>query len=167
ERDRLEVGAAVARGNETQAADLGGDVIGALHIARHARFAALHRIVREDVQAGHEVGRRDGGGGFRRRVFQGQVVSRLRRRGSRGEQQRGYERGEAVHGQPPHLGFAVTVKIPPSLRPLTPGLYISSACAGGRTNTPGVVARATYVVVYVPGHSVVATNTTRSARSSR
>jgi hypothetical protein len=31
---------------------------------------------------------------------------------------------------------------PPSLRPFTPGLYISSACAGGRTNLPAVVARA-------------------------
>src|SRR5437867_7115078 len=66
-----------------------------------------------------------------------------------------------------HRAFGVTVKMPPSLRPLTPGLYISSACVGGRTNTPGVVARATYVVVYVPGHSVVATNTTRSSRNSR
>src|SRR5882724_1605267 len=43
-------------------------------------------------------------------------------------------------------GFrSVTVKTPPSLRPCTAGLYISSACAGGRTNVPGVVARATYV----------------------
>jgi len=42
-----------------------------------------------------------------------------------------------------HGPFAVTVKTPPSLRPFTPGLYISSACTGGRTNTPGVVARAT------------------------
>jgi hypothetical protein len=54
-------------------------------------------------------------------------------------------------------GFAVTVNTPPSLRPFTAGLYISSACTGGRTNTPGVVARATYDIVYVPGHSVVAT----------
>src|SRR5258705_11347294 len=45
-------------------------------------------------------------------------------------------------------GFrSVTVKTPPSLRPCTAGLYISSACAGGRTNVPGVVARATYVAV--------------------
>lgn len=36
-----------------------------------------------------------------------------------------------------------TVNTPPSLRPYTAGLYISSACAGGRMNTPGVVARAT------------------------
>src|SRR5262249_1724123 len=40
-----------------------------------------------------------------------------------------------------HLG--VTVKIPPSDRPWMAGLYISLAVAGGRTNTPGVVARAT------------------------
>lgn len=32
---------------------------------------------------------------------------------------------------------------PPSLLPCTAGLYISSACAGGRTNVPEVVARAT------------------------
>ena len=38
---------------------------------------------------------------------------------------------------------ATTVKLPPSLRPYTAGLYISSACAGGRTKVPGVVARAT------------------------
>ena len=37
-----------------------------------------------------------------------------------------------------------TVKSPPSLRPRTAGLYISSAWAGGRTKTPAVVARATY-----------------------
>ena len=42
-----------------------------------------------------------------------------------------------------HRDFTVTVNTPPSLRPWTAGLYISSACAGGRTNTPGVVARAT------------------------
>jgi hypothetical protein len=42
-----------------------------------------------------------------------------------------------------HGPFAVTVNTPPSLRPFTPGLYISSACTGGRMNTPGVVARAT------------------------
>lgn len=41
--------------------------------------------------------------------------------------------------------LASTVNRPPSLRPLTAGLYISSAYAGGRTNTPGVVARAMYV----------------------
>jgi hypothetical protein len=39
--------------------------------------------------------------------------------------------------------LAVTTNLPPSLRPCTPGLYISSACAGGRTNVPRVVARAT------------------------
>ena len=37
-----------------------------------------------------------------------------------------------------------TVKRPPSLRPRTAGLYISSAWVGGRTKTPAVVARATY-----------------------
>jgi len=42
-----------------------------------------------------------------------------------------------------HRDFTVMVNTPPSLRPWTAGLYISSACAGGRTNTPGVVARAT------------------------
>ena len=36
---------------------------------------------------------------------------------------------------PPLLG--VTTNVPPSLRPLTPGLYISSACAGGLRNVPG------------------------------
>src|SRR5712692_614258 len=46
-----------------------------------------------------------------------------------------------------HRDLAVTLKTPPSLRPWTAGLYISSACAGGRTNTPGVVARATYVAL--------------------
>src|SRR5438094_278116 len=54
-----------------------------------------------------------------------------------------------------HRDFTVTVNTPPSLRPWTAGLYISSACAGGRTNTPGVVARATYVALYVPGQSTV------------
>ena len=46
-----------------------------------------------------------------------------------------------------HGARAVTVKTPPSLRPCTAGLYISSAWAGGRMNVPGVVARATYVAV--------------------
>lgn len=36
----------------------------------------------------------------------------------------------------------VTVNTPPSLRPCTAGLYISSAWAGGRMKMPGVVARA-------------------------
>jgi hypothetical protein len=40
-------------------------------------------------------------------------------------------------------GFAVTVNHPPSLRPRTAGLYISSAYAGGLTKLPAVVARAT------------------------
>src|SRR5690348_4204379 len=57
------------------------------------------------------------------------------------------ERRRAEPPDPAPHGFAVTVKTPPSLRPCTAGLYISSACAGGRTNTPGVVARATYVAV--------------------
>ena len=42
-----------------------------------------------------------------------------------------------------HCCFATTVNVPPSLRPRTPGLYISSACAGGLMKVPGVVARAT------------------------
>ena len=50
----------------------------------------------------------------------------------------------------------VTTNVPPSLRPFTPGLYISSVCAGGLMNVPGVVARARYVAVYVPGQSSVA-----------
>src|SRR4051812_38898896 len=66
-----------------------------------------------------------------------------------------------------HGPFGVTTNVPPSLRPFTAGLYISSACAGGRTNVPGVVARATYVAVYVPGHSTFAEYTTRSSRISR
>ena len=41
---------------------------------------------------------------------------------------------------------------PPSLRPCTAGLYISSACAGGRTKTPGVVARATYDAILCMYH---------------
>ncbi len=36
------------------------------------------------------------------------------------------------------------------------GLYISSACVCGWRNVPGVVARARYVAVYVPGQSTVA-----------
>src|ERR1051325_10234650 len=52
------------------------------------------------------------------------------------------ERGEK-HPPPGHRPLAFTVKTPPSLRPYTAGLNISSAYAGGRTNTPGVVARAT------------------------
>ena len=42
----------------------------------------------------------------------------------------------------PRNGAFPKVKTPPSVRPNTAGLYISSACAGGRTKTPGVVARA-------------------------
>ena len=54
------------------------------------------------------------------------------------------ERDEKPPRDPSHRGGrSVTVKVPPSLRPCTAGLYISSACAGGRTKTPGVVARAT------------------------
>src|SRR5687767_14170388 len=64
-------------------------------------------------------------------------------------------------------GLAVTTNVPPSLRPFTAGLYISSAYAGGLTNVPCVVARATYVAVYVPGQSTVAEYTTRSSRISR
>jgi len=48
----------------------------------------------------------------------------------------------ARHQCVPFVASGVTVNTPPSLRPLTDGLYISSACAGGRMNTPGVVARA-------------------------
>ena len=44
---------------------------------------------------------------------------------------------------PVPIHFGVTTKTPPSLRPFTAGLYISSACTGGRMNVPGVVARAT------------------------
>jgi hypothetical protein len=51
----------------------------------------------------------------------------------------------ARHGPLPLRG--VTMNVPPSLRPFTAGLYISSACAGGRMNVPGVVARAMYVAV--------------------
>jgi hypothetical protein len=36
----------------------------------------------------------------------------------------------------------LTLNLPPSLRPWSAGLYISSANAGGRTNVPAVVARA-------------------------
>ena len=36
----------------------------------------------------------------------------------------------------------ITLSVPP--RPKVSGWYISSAFAGGTTNTPGVVARATY-----------------------
>src|SRR5213079_1800672 len=67
---------------------------------------------------------------------------------------------------PAHGTRGVTVNTPPSLRPCTAGLYISSACAGGRMNVPGVVARATYVALYRPVQSTVATYTTRSSRSS-
>ncbi len=41
-----------------------------------------------------------------------------------------------------HGPDARTVNTPPSLSPNTAGLYISSACAGGRMKLPGVVARA-------------------------
>ena len=44
-----------------------------------------------------------------------------------------------------HCGFSystITQSLP--LRPKTSGEYISSALAGGTTNVPGVVARATY-----------------------
>lgn len=44
---------------------------------------------------------------------------------------------------PSHGDLAFTVNTPPSVRPYTAGLYISSANTGGRTKTPGVVARAT------------------------
>src|SRR5512140_2782917 len=61
-------------------------------------------------------------------------------------------------------GFpATTVKVPPPLRPCTPGLYISSACAAGMANVPAVVARARYDVLVVPDHSLTAEYTTRSS----
>src|SRR5262245_61896067 len=44
-----------------------------------------------------------------------------------------------------HRDPAVTMKVLPPVRPFTAGLYISSACAGGTTNVPAVVARARYV----------------------
>ena len=69
-----------------------------------------------------------------------------RRRDPRAERRGGAERDPAREREPAsarHGVFAVTVNTPPSLRPCTAGLYISSAYAGGRTNTPGVVARAT------------------------
>ena len=43
--------------------------------------------------------------------------------------------------------LGTTLKTPPSLLPPNEGLYISTACAGGRTNVPAVVALATYVAV--------------------
>src|SRR5690349_12848009 len=101
----------------------------------------------------------------------GQQLLGQRPRDPRGEcEQRA--RGDAAAQSEPafrsggHGAFAVTVKAPPSERPCTAGLYISSACAGGSTNTPGVVARATYVAVWVPFHNTVAAYTTRSSRIS-
>jgi hypothetical protein len=70
---------------------------------------------------------------------------------SRADDGHGDQRGAVEGAWPYHLlpagfgvaAFGVTVKTPPSLSPNTAGLYISSAWAGGRMNTPGVVARAT------------------------
>ena len=60
----------------------------------------------------------------------------------RGQRQR--RTGTAQHhASASHGDLAFTVNTPPSVRPYTAGLYISSAKAGGRTKTPGVVARAT------------------------
>src|SRR6266487_6320972 len=89
--------------------------------------------------------------------------------GGQGEREaRGQARAQREQPAAPaaHRDFTVTLNTPPSLRPWTAGLYISSACAGGRTKTPGVVARATYVALYVPGQSTVAAYTTRSSRIS-
>ena len=52
----------------------------------------------------------------------------------RGDRPRAAPRAHASSRRPPS---AVTVNVPPSLSPNTAGLYISSACAGGRTKTPG------------------------------
>ncbi len=90
-------------------------------------------------------------------VAVGEREARFRRRGEETGRQRPGDPGtegerqarqaRAQREQPaapvPHRDFTVTLNTPPSLRPWTAGLYISSACAGGRTNTPGVVARAT------------------------
>src|SRR5438270_922726 len=115
----------------------------------------------------------------RRPVAVGKREARCRQRGDETSRQRpngpGTQRERQGRGQAPaereqpaapvaHRDFTVMVNTPPSLRPWTAGLYISSACAGGRTNTPGVVARATYVALYVPGQSTVAAYTTTSSR---
>ena len=94
----------------------------------------------------------------RQPVAVGKREARCRQRGDETGRQRpngpGTQRERQGRGQAPaereqpaapvaHRDFTVMVNTPPSLRPWTAGLYISSACAGGRTNTPGVVARAT------------------------
>ena len=71
EGNRLEVSTVVPGGDEPHPFRFGGDVVGALHVAECARFAALHRVVGENVEAGHQVrgsNRGDGGGGG---MFQG------------------------------------------------------------------------------------------------
>jgi hypothetical protein len=71
EGDRLEVRAAVACGDEAQTLDLGGDVVRGLHVADGAGLAALHRVVREDVESSLQVASGDRRFGRGRRVLQG------------------------------------------------------------------------------------------------
>ena len=91
-RQILEEGAVVAGGLEAHAPHFALDVRRALQVVLRAHLAAHHRVVREDVEARHQVGRRDRGGRRLRRVLERQrrlrVGCRCRdgeKRGARGD----------------------------------------------------------------------------------
>ena len=76
ERDVLKVSAAVAGRAEPHALELRGDVCGDLLMLLAARAPSLHRVVGDEVEAGHEIGGRD-----RARRGLGRVLERERRLG--------------------------------------------------------------------------------------
>ena len=61
ERHILEIGARVAGGLQTQPSEFGRDVRRRLEIVFAAGEATHHRIVGVEIEAGHEIGWRDGG----------------------------------------------------------------------------------------------------------
>ena len=97
EWDVLEIGAAIAGGKETQPFRLGGDVVGALHIPAGPGFAPQHRIVGEDVEPGHQIGRGDRRAGGRRGVSEGKRRLRDDRRCG-GERDHEYRDETQIHG---------------------------------------------------------------------
>src|SRR6266496_1005316 len=145
----------IARRTQHGAPVHGAMLIEAPVLQRDERLQDLGIHVREREPACQAAVRRTRGT-ERQPVPVGECEARRRRRGEetgrerpsdpdrqRERQARGQDTAEREHLATPvaHGDFTVTLNKPPSLRPWTAGLYISSACAGGRATTPGVFVR--------------------------